>query len=73
LRFWLVAAGAQKNPRPSASRGFLSKLSLPSTSASGGVAYDDDQQRYLPNNHYHGAEYSKTAETRQAPIAKGQI
>ena len=35
LRLWLVAAGAQKNPRPFASRGFLSKLNLPSTIADG--------------------------------------
>jgi hypothetical protein len=31
-----------------ASRGFLSKLKLRSTSPVGGVAYDDDQQDDLP-------------------------
>jgi hypothetical protein len=39
----------QKNPRPFASRGFLSKLNLPSTSANGVADYDDDQQHDLPN------------------------
>jgi hypothetical protein len=39
----------KKNPRPFASRGFLSKTDLISTSANGGVAYDDNQQSSLPN------------------------
>jgi hypothetical protein len=41
----------KKNPRPFASRGFLSKLNLRSTSANGGVANDDDQQSYLSNDY----------------------
>jgi hypothetical protein len=44
-----VATGAQKNPRPFASRGFLSKLDLLSTSPNG-AAYDDDQQIDLSND-----------------------
>jgi hypothetical protein len=47
----LAAAGAQKNPRPLASRGFLSKLNLPSTSANGVADYDDDRQNDLSNIH----------------------
>jgi len=49
LRLRLAAAGAQKNPRPLASRGFLSKLNLPSTSADGVANYDDDPQGCLSN------------------------
>jgi hypothetical protein len=49
LRFRLAAAGIQKNPRPFASRGFLSKSSLSSTRAYGIAAYDDDQQNNLSN------------------------
>jgi hypothetical protein len=44
-----AAEGAQKNPRPFASRGFLSKIDLLSTSANGGVAYDDNQQCNMSN------------------------
>src|ERR1039458_107836 len=50
LQLWLAAAGAQKSPRPFPSRGLLSKLCLPSTSAYGVANYDDDDdQSYLPN------------------------
>jgi hypothetical protein len=49
LRLGLAAAGAQKNPRPFASRGFLSKLNLLSTSADGVADYDDNQQIHLSN------------------------
>src|ERR1039457_4936473 len=56
LQLWLAAAGAQKSPRPFPSRGLLSKLCLPSTSAYGVANYDDDDddddQSYLPNVHY---------------------
>src|ERR1035441_2732901 len=69
LRLRLAAAGAQKSPRPSASRGLLSKLSLPSTSAYGVANYDDGQQSYLSNVHYHGREYSKIAQGSQAPVS----
>src|ERR1017187_5865050 len=62
LRLRLAAAGAQKSPRPFASRGLLSKLSLSSTSAYGVANDDDGQQSYLSNVHYHGREYSKTAQ-----------
>src|ERR1039457_6185118 len=68
LCLWLAAAGAQKSPRPFASRGLLSKLSLPSTSAYGVANYDDDQQGYLSNVHYHGRQCSKSAWARQAPL-----
>jgi len=40
LRFWLVAADAQKTPRAVASRGFLPKLKSRSTSANGVANYD---------------------------------
>jgi hypothetical protein len=53
LRLWLAAAaGAEKNPRPCSSRGFLPKFNLVSTSAYG-VAYDDDYQSYLSNFQKH--------------------
>jgi hypothetical protein len=70
---WLVAAGAQKTPRPFASRGFLSKLNLPSTSANGVANYDDDQQSDLSNIHYHCAECSESAPARQAPLTKDSL
>src|ERR1035441_3872329 len=70
LCLWLAAAGAQKSPRPFASRGLLSKLSLPSTSAYGVANYDDGQQGYLSNVHYHGRECSKTGQGRQALRAR---
>jgi hypothetical protein len=42
--------GCTKKPTTAfASRGFLSKTDLISTSAYGGVAYDDYQQNNLPN------------------------
>src|ERR1039457_7658820 len=69
LQLWLAAAGAQKSPRPFPSRGLLSKLSLRSTSAGGVANYDDDQQSYLSNVHYHGREYSKSAQGSQAPVS----
>jgi len=47
LRFWLVAADAQKTPRAVASRGFLPKLKSRSTSANGVANYDDYQQNDL--------------------------
>jgi hypothetical protein len=40
----------KKNPRPFASRGFLSKSVLTSTNAYGAANYDDDQQPNLSNN-----------------------
>jgi hypothetical protein len=49
-RLSLAATGAQKNPRLSASRGFLSKLRLPSTNAYGAATYDDYQQNNLSND-----------------------
>jgi hypothetical protein len=57
----------KKNPRPSASRGFLSKLDLASTSANGGVANDDNQQDYLSNTHYHGVKSNGTPAAGQVP------
>src|ERR1035441_4848206 len=68
LRLRLAAAGAQKSPRPFPSRGLLSKLSLPSTSAYGVANDDDDDQSYLPNVHYPGRQCSKSAWARQAPL-----
>jgi len=53
LLLWPVAAGSQKNPRPFASRGFLSKSGSHSTSPGGVAHYDDCQQNNLPNNCYH--------------------
>jgi hypothetical protein len=49
LLLWPAAAGEQKNPRPFAGRGLLSKSGSPSTSR-GGIADYDDQQHNLPNN-----------------------
>jgi hypothetical protein len=51
----LVAGASQVNKKPTtvASRGFLSKLRLLSTSADGGVAYNDYQRNNLSNIHSH--------------------
>jgi hypothetical protein len=47
--FLVVQPQVNKKPTTVASRGFLSKLVSASTSANGGVAYDDDQQSNLSN------------------------
>jgi len=52
LRFYFQDRWPQahkKKPTTVASRGFLSKLNSRSTSANGGVSYDDDQQSHLSN------------------------